>query len=107
MSEAISGAEKAWADGIAENTAKADGADVGGSFFEQLAAMMGEIVGEIEEEMNEAGEKMQDAKDGSDEFSKAQTEFQAKQQEFSMMMEVVSTILKGVGQAAQTMARSQ
>lgn len=101
MVDAVTQPQAAIADGIAENEL-----NPGGSFFETLGALFGELAGQLQENMISKGEDMQ-ANQGADDgsFAQAQSEFQAAQQEFSMFMEVVSTSLKSIGQAAQTMAR--
>jgi len=104
MTEAV-GSDQIIAKGIAENTDP-----TAQSFFEMLGALLGELAGQLQSEMVEKGKEMQEAQEGSGEdgeFAKAQSEFQAAQQEYTMFMEVVSTILKNLGQSAQTLARNQ
>lgn len=91
------------------DTATSISEETGQSFFGMLAEMLGDIAAELQKDMEEAGDKLVEMKeDGDDDsamFTETQQEFQAAQQEFSMFLEVASTILKSIGQAAQTMAR--
>lgn len=101
MTEAVTNSANIISEGIAENEK-----NPGGSFFEMLGELLGTLAGQLQENMTLAGKDMQSnqgAEDGS--FAEAQSDFQSAQQEFSMFMEVVSTVLKSLGQSAQSLAR--
>jgi len=85
------------------NVSGGEGDDGGGGEITPADGNDGDVVGDPGD-----GEGANDGEDGegtNGDFAAAQSEFQAAQQEFSMFMEVISTILKSLGQSAQSLAR--